>query len=422
MIRSTGVSKKYILGGPRASYGRLSESIVSGVRASVGALTGKRQRRGKTELWALKDVSFEVEQGVVLGVIGRNGAGKSTLLKCLSRVTEPTQGEIELRGRLASLLEVGTGFHPELTGRENIFLSAAILGMRKSETLRKFDEIVDFAEVERFLDTPVKRYSSGMYVRLAFAVAAHMEPEILIVDEVLAVGDLAFQKKSLAKMDDVSRGGRTVVIVSHNMGTVMKLCSQALLLEGGRVAAHGQTSAVVDRYVGSVSEQGGERLWSPDEESARRSEAFRPVALRVLNVRGSVTDHLLANEPFTVEFEYVLTRTLTDFRVGVYLFTGRGHMLFLAFDVDDASLYETFKTRGPGGFVSRCQIPADLLDGGNFIIGAEASSYNIARYFRDEHVLHVSVDSSAAVGSHWPEGPRGGMLRPALHWEVKTTA
>ena len=206
------------------------------------------------EFWALKDVSFSIDSGDVVGIIGRNGAGKSTLLKLLSRITEPTSGSIRLRGRVASLLEVGTGFHPELTGRENIFLNGAILGMARAEIKRKFDEIVAFAEVEKFLDTPVKRYSSGMYVRLAFAVAAHLEPEILIVDEVLAVGDAQFQKKCLGKMQDVSKGGRTVLFVSHNMGAVTTLCRKAIWLNGGRIVRTGSAREVVDEYLTASSE------------------------------------------------------------------------------------------------------------------------------------------------------------------------
>ena len=233
------------------------------------SLRGRQVVQGDAveEFWALKDVSFEVKQGEVLGIIGRNGAGKSTLLKILSRITEPTAGRVTLRGRVASLLEVGTGFHPELTGRENIYLNGAILGMTRAEIRRKFDEIVAFAEVERFLDTPVKRYSSGMYVRLAFAVAAHLEPEILIVDEVLAVGDAEFQKKCLGKMSEVSRGGRTVLFVSHNMSAVLQLTQRAILLSGGNVAYVGDSQSAVDRY---MDESGGDNAVEFDVRNARR--------------------------------------------------------------------------------------------------------------------------------------------------------
>ncbi|HEY9649380.1 MAG TPA: ABC transporter ATP-binding protein, partial [Coleofasciculaceae cyanobacterium] len=260
VIRVENLGKKYSIGHQkRESYTTLRDVLAEGTKSLGRQLLmpfGKKQRNSTVEeFWALKDVSFEIQRGDRVGIIGRNGAGKSTLLKILSRITEPTTGRIAIKGRVASLLEVGTGFHPELTGRENIYLNGAVLGMSKVEINKKFDEIVAFAEVEKFLDTPVKRYSSGMYVRLAFAVAAHLEPEILIVDEVLAVGDAAFQKKCLGKMEEVAeKEGRTVLFVSHNMGTVKSLCNSAVLLEKGRVSRQGLTSQVVDSYLGSTDD------------------------------------------------------------------------------------------------------------------------------------------------------------------------
>jgi lipopolysaccharide transport system ATP-binding protein len=257
VIRVENLGKKYIIGHQKQErYTTLRDSIASGAKGLL-----KPFQRGKSkeadgsaeEFWALKDVSFEIKQGDRVGIIGRNGAGKSTLLKILSRITEPTKGRISINGRVASLLEVGTGFHPELTGRENIFLNGAILGMGREEIKQKFDEIVDFAEVERFLDTPVKRYSSGMYVRLAFAVAAHLEPEILIVDEVLAVGDAQFQKKCLGKMQEVGKEGRTVIFVSHNMAAISQLCDTAVLLKQGHVLVQGSTESVVRQYLATSS-------------------------------------------------------------------------------------------------------------------------------------------------------------------------
>ena len=270
MIKVSNLSKRYLIshnGPARVQYRRFSEEIARALNWPLRAIWQRVGLTGRTaepddmppagaarreEFWALRDVGFEVDQGEVVGIIGRNGAGKSTLLKLLSRITEPTTGRIELRGRVASLLEVGTGFHPELTGRENIFLNGAILGMTRAEIKRKFDEIVAFAEVEKFVDTPVKRYSSGMYVRLAFAVAAHLEPEILVVDEVLAVGDAEFQKKCLGKMRDAAQGGRTVLFVSHNMAAVARLCSKSLLLNKGRLAAYGATSDIINTYVSKL--------------------------------------------------------------------------------------------------------------------------------------------------------------------------
>jgi lipopolysaccharide transport system ATP-binding protein len=271
MISVEDVGKRYILkhksSGER--YTTLRDVITRGAAASIRAFSGKLRNRGRSsgrvasgdsaeDFWAIKDVSFKVEQGDVVGIIGRNGAGKSTLLKILSRITEPTVGRIRIKGRVASLLEVGTGFHPELSGRENIFLNGAILGMSRAETKAKFDEIVAFAAVEQFLDTPVKRYSSGMYVRLAFAVAAHLEPEILIVDEVLAVGDAEFQKKCLGKMHDVATGGRTVLFVSHNMQAVSVLCNRGMFFRAGSLEYTGSTKETIDRYIASYSTANGQ--------------------------------------------------------------------------------------------------------------------------------------------------------------------
>lgn len=248
IIKVENLSKHYVIGGKQDSYSTLRESIVNAARVPLNALRG-RGKNGDERFWALKDLNFQIMPGEVVGIIGRNGAGKSTLLKILSRITQPTEGRIELYGRVGSLLEVGTGFHPELTGRENIYLNGAILGMRRDEIAKKFDEIVDFAEVEGFLDTPVKRYSSGMYTRLAFSVAAHLESEILIVDEVLAVGDQEFQKKCFGKMDQVSKGeGRTVLLVSHNLTAVKNFCQFSILLEKGRLICQDKTSEVIKLY------------------------------------------------------------------------------------------------------------------------------------------------------------------------------
>jgi lipopolysaccharide transport system ATP-binding protein len=266
VIRIENLGKKYLLGRQQSGgYTTLRDRIASGTQSFLQNLTPGRKRKPSAaheEFWALKDVSFDIQQGDRIGIIGRNGAGKSTLLKLLSRITEPTKGRISIQGRVASLLEVGTGFHPELTGRENIYLNGAVLGMSKAEIRKNFDEIVAFAEVEKFLDTPVKRYSSGMYVRLAFAVAAHLEPEILIVDEVLAVGDIQFQKKCLGKMQDVSQEqGRTVLFVSHNMDAIQRLCSKCVMLERGKLAAQGDTADVLIHYLSSHSFKAPPKDW-----------------------------------------------------------------------------------------------------------------------------------------------------------------
>ncbi len=245
VVKVEGLSKRYHIGEKTAYNYRNFRDVLA------NTFKFNKNKSSKSDFWALKDVSFEIKQGEVVGIIGRNGAGKSTLLKILSRITEPTEGYAEIRGRVGALLEVGTGFHPELTGRENIYLNGSILGMKRREIAKKFDEIVDFAEVEKFIDTPVKHYSSGMYVRLAFAVAAHLEPEILIVDEVLAVGDASFQKKCLGKMGNVAKKGRTVLFVSHNMGAVKSLCKSAILLAAGQITTTGETEAIIDSYLNS---------------------------------------------------------------------------------------------------------------------------------------------------------------------------
>jgi lipopolysaccharide transport system ATP-binding protein len=258
-IQVENISKMYLIGHSRQRSDTLRDLLMEMVK---NPFNRKREQKDGDQLWALKDVSFEVKQGEVLGIIGRNGMGKSTLLKVLSRITEPTQGRAVINGRVGSLLEVGTGFHPELTGRENVYLNGSLLGMRRAEIDRNFDAIVAFAEIEPFLDTPVKRYSSGMYVRLAFAVAAHLEPEILLIDEVLAVGDAAFQKKCLGKMGEVARGGRTVLFVSHNMGTIQYLCPRSLLLERGKIAVIGKTVDVVGSYLSTFSFMMNPEKWT----------------------------------------------------------------------------------------------------------------------------------------------------------------
>ena len=286
-VRVDHLSKRYRIGASqtRFRYGMFRDVLVDVAMTPVRILRsmqGKSMRGADATsfIWALDDVSFDVEEGKVLGIVGRNGAGKSTLLKVLSRVTEPTKGTVAVRGRVGSLLEVGTGFHPELTGRENIYLNGAVLGMKRSEIDRKFDEIVDFSEVAQFIDTPVKRYSSGMYLRLAFAVAAHLEPEILVVDEVLAVGDAEFQKKCLGKMGDVAQQGRTVLFVSHNMSAILRLTQEAIVLKRGRLIKRGPTQEAVDFYLSSGQAETGERIWETDEIPASAAP-FKPIALRL---------------------------------------------------------------------------------------------------------------------------------------------
>ncbi len=409
-IRATRLGKQYRLGA-------LYEPRYRTLRESLGGLFKPGQRAPQETIWALRDVSFDVQQGQVLGVIGRNGAGKSTLLKLLSRVTEPTEGEAEIRGRVGSLLEVGTGFHPELTGRENIYLNGAILGMRRTEIERKFDEIVAFAEVEQFIDTPVKRYSSGMYLRLAFAVAAHLEPEILVVDEVLAVGDAEFQRKCLGKMGDVAREGRTVLFVSHNMSAILRLTEETLVVEKGKLALRAPTPEAVDYYLAQGYAREGERIWQSGEAPASAAP-FRPLAVRLRNPQQKVVNSLRSSEENTVEVEYCLDAPITGLRVGIYLMSMRGETVFTSFDTDDPRLFEQRSVRPAGHYFSRCTLPADLLNEGRFVIGINASAYRVRRYFQDEQALTFTVDATGAPGTQWPE-PRLGAVRPRLEWKIE---
>jgi lipopolysaccharide transport system ATP-binding protein len=307
------LSKMYRIGmGNVGLYRTLRETVSDGVKKRLRRLKNGTHGEAKaSDFWALRDVNFKVNPGEVVGIIGANGAGKSTLLKIISRITPPTRGRIDLRGRVGSLLEVGTGFHPELTGRENVYLNAAILGMRRTEIARKFDEIVDFAEIGQFLDTPVKRYSSGMYTRLAFAVASHLEPEVLLVDEVLAVGDAGFQKKCLGKMDEVSRAGRTILFVSHNMGAIKSLCQRAILLEKGRVVCDGSPGEVVNRYLAQEMEMARTGIIS---ETAPRfgSGMARLRSVKITNTDGLAVSQLYFRQPFRVTVEVDVLKDMSD--------------------------------------------------------------------------------------------------------------
>ena len=415
-IRVENLGKQYRIGSQLDIYPTLRDSIADWVRWPGRLLRGQLPARGDT-IWALKDISFEVKKGEVLGVVGRNGAGKSTLLKILSRVTEPTEGLAEIHGRVGSLLEVGTGFHPELTGRENISLNGAILGMKRNEINAKFDEIVEFSGVEKFIDTPVKRYSSGMYLRLAFAVAAHMEPEILVVDEVLAVGDSEFQRKCLGKMSDVASEGRTVLFVSHNMSAILRLTQETIVLQDGQLLMRAPSMEAVDYYLTSGFSQSGQRTWLPSEIPPG-SAPFNPIALRIRNHQSDIAETVRSTEPFTIEFEYSLSEDIVGLRLGLYLLTSHGEPIFTSFDTDDSSLYDQFPTRQKGHYVSYCEIPGDLLNEGRYLLGVNASTYRLRRYFQDNHTLSFSVDASGAPGKQWHE-TRLGPIRPRLNWDIK---
>jgi homopolymeric O-antigen transport system ATP-binding protein len=420
-IRVADLGKQFKIGAPEESgaynYRTLRDTIADTVTSPFRRLRDRDERRKQSTIWALREVNFELRQGEVLGIIGRNGAGKSTLLKILSRVTEPSEGYAEIYGRVGALLEVGTGFHPELTGRENIYLNGAILGMKRQEIERKFDEIVDFSGVEKFIDTPVKRYSTGMYLRLAFSVAAHLEPEILVVDEVLAVGDAEFQQKCLGKMSQVAEEGRTVLFVSHNMSAILRLTDEAIILDQGSLVLRAPTAEAVDQYLTTGFSQAGERIWTGDEIPADAAP-FRPLALRVADSHGRVSDTLRSSEPFTIEMEYALDGPISGLRVGIYLMTTQGEYVLTSFDTDDSEQFERFGVRQAGRYVSRCLIPADFLNEGRFILGLNASTYRIKRYFMEERSLTFTIDGLGAPGSQWYER-RPGAVRPRLDWQIQ---
>ena len=417
IVHATNLGKQYTIGTREAAYDTLRESIAQAVRAPLRRLTRNGKRNVDT-IWALKDANFDVQPGEVVGIIGRNGAGKSTLLKVLSRITEPTTGRIELYGRVASLLEVGTGFHPELTGRENIYLNGAILGMKKTEIDTKFDRIVDFSELERFLDTPVKRYSSGMYMRLAFAVASHLEPEILIVDEVLAVGDAQFQKKCLGKMSDVANEGRTVLFVSHNMVAIQSLCKRALWLDGGKVADDGSAGTVVRNYLSHSfgSKNSDEEVWT-DIETAPGNDSVR---LHRIEVRASDEEsdqHLTTRTPFFIDVEYWNLQPGANITITLHLYT---EQQVLAFTTGSGSGDPEWTHRQlPAGlFRSTCYMPGDLLNVGrhrfNVLVIKDLSS---VIYQYESAVTFEIFDLDERVVSQYHREP--GVVKPHLKWKTE---
>jgi len=412
-IRVENLGKRYRIG-KRERYQTLRDTLTDTVTAPFRWLRKVRSANGNgapDHIWALKDISFEIPRGEVVGIIGRNGAGKSTLLKVLSRITEPTEGHAEIRGRVGSLLEVGTGFHPELTGRENIYLNGAILGMRKAEITKKFDEIVAFAETEKFLDTPVKHYSSGMYMRLAFAVAAHLEPEILVVDEVLSVGDAQFQKKCIGKMGEISREGRTVLFVTHNMVALQSLCTRAICLGSGSVVDDGEASRVVSKYLQSQSRSGHERVWEhPD--LAPGDETVRLHAVRVVP-RGSGSIHSISLEsPIDLEV------TFSNLAAGAIL-----NSSITLYNLEDVCVLNSFSHPAPrpAGLTREvCELPGGLLNDGGYRV----------RLLIVKDASRCLIDMPDVVSFEITEGERQvqwygewiGAVRPTLAWTSEVVA
>ena len=381
----------------------------------IGEINDRSTKGGSDIVWSLKDINFDINQGDAVGIIGRNGAGKSTLLKLLSRVTSPTTGQIKVKGRIASLLEVGTGFHPELSGRENIYLNGAILGMRKKEITRKLEEIIDFSGVERYVDTPVKRYSSGMYVRLAFAVAAHLESEILIVDEVLAVGDAEFQKKCLGKMGDISKGeGRTVLFVSHNMAAVKSLCSTVLILENGKVMFNGETDQATALYLNSGNSASDSNELNEYIQNQKDDSLLLTKVLVYQN--NSSADHIFySNLEVFIQIEYEVLKDVLGLRVGFDLIDlSSGAVIFRTFEDDELKKAETVLK---GKYVVRTTIPMNFLKGGLFAIKLAIGIHNVRWIvFDDNLIVRFSVTNIGGLNSAFLD-TRPGFIMPNLQWE-----
>ena len=406
IIKVEGLSKQYRIGARRESFATLRDTIAGAVRAPLNRLRRNGHSANNT-IWALKDVSFEVAPGEALGIIGRNGAGKSTLLKILSRITDPTTGQAELYGRVGSLLEVGTGFHPELTGRENVYLNGAIMGMRREETSQKFDEIVAFSEIERFIDTPVKRYSTGMYTRLAFAVAAHLDPEILIVDEVLAVGDANFQKKCLGKMGDVASKGRTVLFVSHNIASIQRLCNSVILLNGGKVVAHGSAADVTRLYL-----QSGAAELLAWERTVPLGNAAYFQKIYLGDQTGDSLEYVTTASSLRVNMELVVRDAPTDMQLSATLSDGYD-MWIVSSSPQDAGLSPPTE---PGHYRAVLQFPSEFLVARSYGLTVVMWSPNHGTIDRVDDV-RFQVLETASLSNSTPLG-RVGLIALRCEWEI----
>jgi len=425
VIRVENLGKRYTLThaesgrGRHYSYRRFSDVLMKAIKAPAERLLkGRTERQPHQDFWALKNISFEVNRGDVLGIIGRNGAGKSTLLKILSRITDPSEGRIEIDGHVASLLEVGTGFHPELTGRENIFLNGAILGMPRLEIKRKFDEIVAFAEIDKFLDMPVKHYSSGMYVRLAFSVAAHLEPDILVVDEVLAVGDAAFQKKCLGKMERVAaQDGRTVLFVSHQMQAVNALCTRAILLTAGLINREGPAGAVIDYYNRLVSGNdsiSGERRWS-ESDPASGNDEIRLRRVATVTQKGGTSGTMEISESFELQIEYANLSASEGVIVSLYVYSADGTVVMESLSAEVPG-WEAQDSK-PGVYKTTCLFPENLLNQGTFTIRLVFLDNRLRKLLDFQDAITVAMcDSEPRSIPYY--GKYSGDVHPKLLWDT----
>ena len=423
-IKVENLSKKYRIGIKEEIHDTFVANMVSWIKSPFSnfnrlkKLSKFNQDENASDIiMALRDINFSVKKGEIIGIIGSNGAGKSTLLKILAKIVDPTNGSAVIDGRVASLLEVGTGFHPELTGRENVFLNGTILGMSKKEIESKFDEIIEFSGIEKFTDTPVKRYSSGMSVRLAFAVAAHLEPEILLIDEVLAVGDIRFQKKCIGKMNEISKGGRTVFFVSHNMGAIQDLCSRVLLLEEGKIIMDDSTDKVLHKYLLQGSNKLGEKLWVNEKKPG--DETVKLSCVRVLNDSGEVSTNFTVRNNIFLQMEFELLEELKYLDISFYIHNERGNLVLSTFDYlfTDESV-----NKSPGLYRSTCQIKKDFLNEGQYFIKAGLTGKGVV------HTIQPDIVSLIIADSKDPEGSRGlyhdgkwppAIVRPKLNWETE---
>ena len=417
IITVENLGKSYKIGRLRQKPQTIRATMKMMAAAPFSYLNERFRNPSKSEiLWALRNVSFEVRKGEVVGIVGRNGAGKSTLLKILSRITDPTEGRASIRGRVNSLLEVGTGFHPELSGRENIFMNAAIYGLRRSEIAKKFDEIVAFAEVEKFIDTPVKRYSSGMYMRLAFGVAAHLEPDILLVDEVLAVGDAEFRKKSLNKMQNVAREGRTVFLVSHNMDAVLSLCSRALLLSGGRLIADAEPQDVVEQYL----EVGGAGIADVQAGShAKPGQKLKFTRIRVVDGAGQCRAELDKRLGCAIEIEFTVLIPGRGYVVNCQLHSIQNGCIFTTSSWDADVEHFAGKVWNVGRYRASVKLPAEILRGGEYYVKATSAIPAVEILdIMEEELRFTVMDTMGPLGQH-REG-RQGVIVPVLPWSIES--
>jgi lipopolysaccharide transport system ATP-binding protein len=366
---------------------------------------------GQRDLWAIRDISVQIEHGEVFGVIGSNGAGKSTLFKILARITEPTEGRAVVRGRVAALLQVGTGFHPDLTGRENIYLNGSILGLRRAEIDRQFDEIVDFADLERFIDTPLKFYSSGMKARLGFAVVSCLDSDILMLDEILSVGDAHFRERSLKRANEMVGDGRTVLFVSHNLAMVQKICNRVMLLEDGQIKAIGSAEEVVSGYLSKQVKDAPEYCWS-DAEANQISGLVRPIRLTISDGAGSKRNRFRIEEPIDFTFEYEIRESCSNLRIGISLTTASGELFCVAWD-DAGSDRDRMYKRKPGRYVSRCTFPGKLLSNTGFNVGIYTGVAGAERTFRDPEVLQFYIEAATTIGDLGRS-----LIRPDLSWHT----